>query len=123
MMLFNFKSLVNNYMTGRVIVKTLRGFYDPDNHGRWTEKKEFHRLDIFAIVPISRDELIFDAGGIFNHDTRKLYAYEKFKKGDIVINIMYDGSKKSYKILNCLDYSDFDKGLMIYYLERTDADG
>lgn len=123
MTLFNFRSLVNKYMTGQVMVKTVRGFYDTDNHGRWTEAGEIFKLDLFAIVPMTNDELKFDAGGTFNHDNRKLYCYKKFEKGDIVINIMNDGSKRNYKILSCQDYSDFDKDLIIYYLERTDVDG
>lgn len=121
MSLFNFKSLIDKYMTGYVAVIKNHGFYD-ESSGDWKDEKEEVELDRFAIVPISRDELRFDSGGTYNHDTRKLYCYEKFKKGDEVINTMEDGTTRKYKVLSISDYSDFDEGLLIYYLERTDLD-
>ena len=36
---------------------------------------------------------------------------------------MNNGDVRRYRILNIDDYSDYDEGLVMYYLERTDADG
>lgn len=123
MSLFNFKSLINAYMTGRVLVIHKDGYYDVEGDGRYKETKKEIPLDLFAIVPLTRDELRFDSGGTYNHDSRKLYCYKRFDKGDYVINTMNNGVTKRYRILNSDDYFDFDEGLAIYYLERTDADG
>lgn len=121
MTLFNFKSLVNAYMTGHVVVIQDKGYYD-ETSGDYIEDNEDIELELFAIVPLSRDELRFDSGGTYNHDSRKLYCYRRLNKADKVINTMDDGSTRSYKILSIEDYSDFDKGLCICYLERTDRD-
>lgn len=123
MSLFNFKSLINAYMTGRVLVIHKDGYYDVEGDGRYKETKTEIPLDLFAIVPLTRDELRFDSGGTYNHDSRKLYCYKQLAKGDYVVNTMDNGTTKRYRILNSDDYSDFDERLAIYYLERTDADG
>lgn len=123
MSLFNFKSLINKYMTGSVLVIHKDGYYDVEGDGRYKETKKEVALDLFAIVPLTRDELRFDSGGTYNHDSRKLYCYKHFNKGDYVINTMNNGDIRRYRILNMDDYSDFDEGLVMYYLERTDADG
>lgn len=123
MSLFNFKSLINKYMTGRVLVTHKDGYYDVEGDGRYKETKTEIALDLFAIVPLTRDELRFDSGGTYNHDSRKLYCYKQLAKGDYVVNTMDNGVTKRYRILNSDDYADYDEGLAIYYLERTDADG
>lgn len=123
MSLFNFKSLVSKYMTGHVLVIHKDGYYDVEGDGKYKETKTEIPLDLFAIVPLTRDELRFDSGGTYNHDSRKLYCYKQLAKGDYVVNTMDNGTTKRYRILNSDDYSDFDERLAIYYLERTDADG
>lgn len=123
MTLFDFKSLVSKYMTGHVLVIHKDGYYDIEGDGRYKETKTEIALDLFAIVPLTRDELRFDSGGTYNHDSRKLYCYKQLAKGDYVVNTMDNGTTKRYRILNSDDYSDFDERLAIYYLERTDADG
>lgn len=120
MSLFNFKSLVRKYMTGRVKVVSKKGFYDKENFGKWREEVRETDLNLFAIVPLSRDDLKFDDGGTYDHNSRKLYCYNRFNTNDEVINTLEDGTKRHYKILSVLDYSDFDEGLMIYFLGRAD---
>ncbi|CDZ74865.1 hypothetical protein ING2D1G_0706 [Peptoniphilus sp. ING2-D1G] len=123
-MMFDFKDLVESFSTGviEVILKT-EGYYDMNNGGEWVDgalKKI--RFEKGAIVPLSNDDLKFDAGGTYNHDNRKLYCYEKLEKGTIVTNTQENGVIKTYKVLAEKDYSDFDLGLYIYILERGDRD-
>lgn len=123
-MMFDFKDLVESFSTGviEVILKT-EGYYDMNNGGEWVDgASKKISLEKGAIVPLSNDDLKFDAGGTYNHDNRKLYCYEKLEKGTIVTNTQENGVIKTYKVLAEKDYSDFDLGLYIYILERGDRD-
>lgn len=124
MSLYNFKRLVKKYSKGEVkaTVKT-EGHYDMDNGGVWVEgDKEEIILNPAAIVPLNKDDLKFDEGGIYSYDNRKLYCYTRLEKGTEIINLQVNGVTKIYKILAEKDYSDFDTGLYIYILERGDRD-
>lgn len=123
-MIHNFKRLIKKYSTGRVLAKVnSEGYYDMEQGGKWIEKKiEDKIVSPAAIVPLSNDDLKFDGGGTYSHDNRKLYCYERLPKGTFIENVQEDGTVKLYKILAEKDYSDFDTGLHIYFLERGERD-
>lgn len=119
--LFDFKALVKRYKTGRVIAQIREAdSFDPKN-GLPIEGKAFViQLNNFAIVPLSNADLANDDGGFYSRDDRKLYTYQYLPKGTHLCNWQKNGSKKFYTVMEVKDYSDFDEGLFIYTLKRSD---
>ena len=121
MSLFNFKVLVRKYKTGRVLAQIREpDRYDEDNGLAIKGEHKVVQLSNFAIVPLSNNELANDEGGMYSRDDRKLYCYLSMEKGTDICNIQNNGHKKFYKIMEVRDYSDFDDGLFIYVLKRSD---
>lgn len=120
--MFDFKYLIAKYTKGSTyLIDTSEGHYDPYQAGKYIEgETKFIKLEPAAIVPLSNDDLKFVEGGVVSSDNRKLYCYRRIKKGAYIVNIMDDKTKSTYRIMSEKDYSDFDKGLHIYMLERTD---
>lgn len=120
--MFNFKGLISKYHKGFIVaIIEKEGYYDPNQGGKYIEgEKKAKLLKPSAIVPLSQDDLKMTEGGFYSSDNRKLYTYTKLKKGTNVYNRMLDGSQRIYRILAEKDYSDYDKGLHIYILERAD---
>lgn len=118
----NFKQLVRRYQTGKVqVVEKTDGYHDMNNGGEWVEgDSSTHDLTLFAIVPLSDEDLKFDEGGNYDDQSRKLYCYKSLVKGTKVVNTMTDGTVSEYKIMQSRNYSDHDKGLQIYYMRRVD---
>lgn len=99
------------------------GHYNVDDGGKYVEGSILSiRLDPAAIVPLNKDDLKFDEGGSYSDDNRKLYCYLRLDKGTEITNVMLDESIRRYKVLAEKDYSDYDKDLHIYILERVDRD-
>lgn len=124
MSIHNFKRLIKKYSVGQIIAKIEKpGYHDMAQGGKWIEgETEDLILRPAAIVPLSQDDLRLDGGGTYSNDHRKLYCYARLKKGTLIENIQLDGTLKTYKVLADKDYSDFDKGLHIYILERGVSD-
>lgn len=122
--MFNFKGLVNKYSKGMVFASIEEeGHYNVDDGGKYVEGSILSiKLDPAAIVPLNKDDLKFDEGGSYSDDNRKLYCYLRLVKGTEITNVMNDKSIRRYKILAEEDYSDYDKDLHIYILERVDRD-
>lgn len=122
--MFNFKGLVNKYSKGMVFASIEEeGHYDVDDGGKYVDGSIVTiKLDPAAIVPLNKDDLKFDEGGSYSDDNRKLYCYLRLVKGTEITNVMNDKSIRRYKILAEEDYSDYDKDLHIYILERVDRD-
>lgn len=119
--LFNFKALVDKFQTGRVLAMIREPDIYDDRTGLPIEgKKTFVQLSKFAIVPLSNADLANDEGGMYSRDDRKLYTYQYLPKGTYICNWQKNGSKKYYRIMELKDYSDFDEGLFIYTLKRSD---
>lgn len=118
----NFKQLIRRYQTGEVqVVEKIDGYHDMDNGGEWVEgDSSTHNLTLFAIVPLSDEDLKFNEGGSYDDQSRKLYCYKSLTKGTKVINTMVDGTISEYKIMQSRNYSDHDKDLQIYYMRRVD---
>lgn len=122
--MFKFKNLIEKYSKGQVVaIVDSEGYYDQDQAGKYIEgEKKALILKPAAIVPLSKDDLRFDKGGFYSSDNRKLYCYERLKKGGYIYNMQTDKTKARYRIMAESDYSDYDKGLFIYVLERADKD-
>lgn len=122
--MFDFKGLVSKYSKGMVFASIEEeGHYNVDDGGKYVEGSILSiRLDPAAIVPLNKDDLKFDEGGNYSDDNRKLYCYLRLEKGTEITNVMLDKSIRRYKVLAEKDYSDYDKGLHIYILERVDRD-
>ncbi len=122
--MFDFKGLVSKYSKGMVFASIKEeGHYDVDDGGKYVEGSILSiKLDPAAIVPLNKDDLKFDEGGSYSDDNRKLYCYLRLVKGTEITNAMNDKSIRRYKILAEKDYSDYDKDLHIYILERVDRD-
>ena len=122
--MFNFKNLIGKYSKGQVVaIVESEGYYDQNQAGKFIEgEKKAILLKPAAIVPMSKDDLRLDKGGFYSSDNRKLYCYERLKKGVYIYNIQTDKTKARYRIMAESDYSDYDKGLFIYVLERADKD-
>lgn len=120
--MFSFKGVVDRFSKGVVEVMTIKeGYYDINQGAKWIDgNEEVRELFPAAIVVLSQNDLKFDEGGSYDFDDRKLYCYERLDKSAKVINTMADGTKKTYSILSDKDYSDFEEGLHIYILKRSD---
>lgn len=122
--MFDFKNLVANYSKGTTtaLIKS-EGYYNQEKGGIYVPGEEINLiLTPAAIVPMNKDDLKFDEGGHYSYDNRKLYCYQPLEKGTIIENLQINGTHKFYKILAEKDYSDYDLGLHIYILERTNRD-
>ena len=121
---YNFKDTITRHSKGSVIaLKETEGHYDMGYGGVWIDGSvEEIILYPASILPLSRDELRYAEGGVYNEDSRKLYCYEKLEKKTKIIHTMLDETVRHYTILQLQDYSDYDKGLRIYYLKRADED-
>lgn len=125
--MYRFKRLITKYSKGTVnIIEETEGYYDQDQGGKWVpgEAKETI-ITPAAIVPLNKDDLVFDDAGTYNSDDRKIYCYKRLSKGAIVEHTNANGFKKQYKVLSDGDYSDFDTsedGLFIYIIRRGDRD-
>ncbi len=122
--MFNFKNLIEKYSKGQVVaIIESEGYYDQDQAGKYIEgEKKAIVLKPAAIVPLSKDDLRLDKGGFYSSDNRKLYCYKRLEKGVYIYNVQEDKTKARYRIMAESDYSDYDKGLFIYILERADKD-
>lgn len=122
--MFDFKGLVSKYSKGMVFASIEEeGHYNVDDGGKYVEGSILSiKLDPAAIVPLNKDDLKFDEGGSYSDDNRKLYCYLRLEKGTEITNVMNDKSIRRYKVLAEKDYSDYDKDLHIYILERVDRD-
>nr|DAL26899.1 MAG TPA_asm: hypothetical protein [Caudoviricetes sp.] len=120
--MFDFKQLIAKYTKGvTYLMDKGEGYYDPYQAGKYIEAEpKLVKLSPAAIVPLSDDDLKFVEGGVVSSDDRKLYCYKRIKKGSYIVNVMADRTKSTYRIMGERDYSDFDVGLHIYMLERTD---
>lgn len=115
---YNFKDTIMRHSQGEIVaiqVEEVR-----NKLGDVVVETVEDKLEVGAIVSLSNEELRVDSGGSYNQDSRKLYCYKKLKKDDRIRNKMNNGDIKEYKILEHRDKSDFDDGLHIYYMERTD---
>lgn len=124
---FNFKRLIKKYSYGTVaILADTAGYYDQKNGGAWVPGEIIQTvIDPAAIVPLNKDDLAADEGGVYNRDSRKLYCYEELKKGTIIRHTHTKGSIKDYKINEDANYGDFDTygdGLFIYLMQRSERD-
>lgn len=115
---YKFKDTILRHSQGKVSVIEIKEEIVPP--GDIIKKEIITDLDAAAIVSITDEDLKADLGGKFNHDTRKLYCYKKLNKGDKVKNTMNNGETRVYTVLAVEDKSDFDRGLYIYFLERSD---
>lgn len=118
-MIFNFRSLVKRHTHGetKAIIKT-DGHYDFANGGDYIEGQVVEIPLLYAaVVPIPQDEIKQANGGYYSHDAKKLYTYTGLDKGCKV-----DHRGNLYKITGEQDYSEHDKDLHIYYLERVRSD-
>lgn len=122
--MFNFKNLISKYSKGQVVaIVESEGYYDQNQAGKYVEgEKKALILKPAALVPLSKDDLRLDKGGFYSMDNRKLYCYERLAKGVYIYNVQEDMTKSRYRIMAESDYSDYDKGLFIYILERADRD-
>lgn len=122
---FHFKSLVDSFSTGKVkVIEETEGHYDQSQGGKWVPGETIETIITpAAIVPLNKDDLVFDEAGTYNSDDRKIYCYKKLSKGTVVEHTNSNGLKKEYKVLSDGDYSDFDTledGLFIYVIRRGD---
>lgn len=115
---YDFKDLISRHTQGQTSSIYIEKELVPP--GDYISVEKYEELDIAAMVSITNEDLKADLGGLFNHDTRKLYCYKLLNKGDKIVNIMNNGTKRRYTILYHEDKSDYDDGLHIYYLERSD---
>lgn len=109
----NFKNFIKHYSQTVNHIKVL-GFHNPDNGGKYervTEKNEIKG----AVMPLTREELNYDEGGTWNSEDRKLFTYNTLKKGDKI-----EYREEEYTIQQRLDFSDYDKGLNVYFIRRSD---
>lgn len=119
--LFDFKDLVKKYKTGIVAAQVREpDYYDEANGLPIKGKARLIQLENFAIVPLSNTDFANDDGGFYSRDDRKLYTYVYLPKGTVLMNRQKNGSRKFYKVMEVRDYSDFDEGLFIYHLKRSD---
>lgn len=118
-MIFNFRQLISRHKSEEVstIIET-DGYYDYANGGKYIEGKTVRvPLAIAAVIPIPKDEIKRSDGGYYSADAKKLYTYTGLDKGCKV-----DHRGNLYKITGEQDYSEHDKDLHIYYLERVRSD-
>lgn len=113
--LFNFKGLIKKYERYPPVYLKTAGFYGDDGeyNEEVTSEEEFNG----AVVPLTFQELKTAEDGEYRAEDRKLYCYRDFKAGE---KIRHKGLV--YRIDRKKDYSDFDDGLNIYYLVRSDND-
>lgn len=116
MSIFNFNSLIKKYSKVPPIALIEQGgYYNYDDGGEYVKgnitKKEFEG----AVVPLSGKELRYEENGTYSSEDRKLYCYEDFKTGQKIMH-----KENIYTIDKRKDYSDFDKGLNIYFMKRSD---
>lgn len=118
MALFNFKNLVKKYSKAPVYFIKKSGFYDYKNGGEYKEIVESKEEFEGAVVPLSTQDLKYDENGRYKSEDRKLYCYKSFEVGDSIEHkgFIYTIDKKK-------DYSDFDDGLNIYFMVRSDVLG
>lgn len=116
MSLYNFKRLVAKYGIKPVLwVTETGGYHDYENGGVWVDGT-IKEVDIGgAVTPLTNEELLMGEGGTYNSEDRKLYCYLDIPKGE---RIKHDG--RTYLIDDKRDYNDFDAGLYIYFMKRSD---
>lgn len=121
---FNFKPLFQTFQTGKVeTVHFKDGYYNQEQGGKWIDGEEIREeLALFTIKHMSDDDLKMDEGGTYNSESRKLYCYQKLKKGTKIINTLKNGSVREFEVMDIKDLSDFDSGLVKHYLIRIDKD-
>jgi len=113
--MFNFKRLTNKYSKEPVyLLRVTEGYYDWEQGGIWIPSGEEEIEIKGAVVPLSNEDLQFDEGGTYTTEDRKLYCYEEIDKGEKIKH-----KEKIYTVIEKKDYSDFAKGLSIYFLKRA----
>jgi len=99
------------------ILRETEGYHDYSKGGIWVpgviEEVEIEG----AVVPLTNEDLKFDEGGTYNFEDRKLYSYNEISNGEKIKH-----KDKTYTVLERKDYSDFDKGLYIYFMKRGEVD-
>lgn len=111
--LFNFKGLIKKYERYPPVYLKTAGSYGDD--GEYNEEVTGEEEFNGAVVPLTFQELKEAENGEYRAEDRKLYCYRDFKTGE---KIRHKGL--IYRIDRKKDYSDFDDGLNIYYLVRSD---
>lgn len=124
---FNFKRLIKKYSYGTVaILADIEGDYDQSQGGKWVPGDTTEtEIEPAAIVPLSRDDLVADEGGVYDRDSRKLYCYKEMAKGTIIRHTHSKGKIRDYKVMESANYGDFDtqeEGLFIYLMQRQGGD-
>lgn len=122
--LFDFKNLVGRYAQGKTqAIVEKEGYYDMANGGQYVEgKTETIELTPAAVVPLSDGDLKFSEAGTYSDDSMKMYCYQYLEKSTRIKYVKNDGRIYYFTILSNRDYSDYDKGLQIYYMRRADRD-
>jgi len=108
----DFRGFLRPYFTTLILRKKEEGRYEG---GKWSPGEEADISFKAAVSVFSDDSLQFGEAGTYNSDDRKIYTYEKLKRGyEVKIN------GDIYRITEERDYSFYANGLRMFVARRND---
>lgn len=83
---FEFADFVKEFWVDFTVFDILPGQYN--NSGKWVKGEETPRASGGIVLPLTNDDLKYEANGTYSANDRKIYVTEKLKHGQ---KIEYDG--------------------------------